>query len=146
MSRAVSTETATGLSTLFALPAKGLAKRKPRTPILTLRLSEEERARLEQDAAGTTLSAYARSKLFEGAKPLRRRAPAASVEDRAALTRALAMLGRSTEVAALKAMTKAVSDGRVQVSPDTERALLEACATIDAIRKELIAALGLKPE
>lgn len=146
MSRAVSTETATGLSTLFALPAIGAAEKKPRPPILTLRLSDAERARLEQDAAGITLSAYARSKLFDGAKPLRRRTPTASVEDGEALTRALTMLGRSTEVAALKAMTKAVSNSRVQVSPETERALLEACATIDAIRKDLIAALGLKPE
>lgn len=145
MSRASSTHQETGLATLFALPAKGMTKRRP-PPVLTLRLSPADRERLERDAAGASLSAYARSRLFDDARPVKRRAGPASVQDREALTRALAMLGRSSEVAALKALAKAVRQGEVQVSPQTEAALMEACATIEAIRKDLIAALGLKPE
>jgi uncharacterized membrane protein len=145
MSRTVPTPHDAGLATLFALPAKGAAKKKP-PPVLTLRLSPEDRARLERDAAGASLSACARSRLFDDARPVKRRAGPASVQDREALTRALALLGRSGEVAALKALAKSVRQGDVQLSPQTEAALMDACATIEAIRRDLIAALGLKPE
>lgn len=118
--------------------------KKARPPILSLRLTSEERARLEREAAGMSLSAYARRRLFGSASgKSRKREP---VKDHQALAKVLAALGRSSEVAALKSLLRACDDGGVVLSIETEATLRAACARIDAMRADLISALGLKPE
>lgn len=61
----------------------------------SLRLSFEERAQLERDAAGLSLSAYVRERIFDGSKTTPRRRGKFPVKDQKALASVLAMLGQS---------------------------------------------------
>jgi hypothetical protein len=76
-----------------ANPAPG--KRRKREAPFAIRLSKDERARLERDAAGAPLGAYIKAKVFGTAPPVRMRRTGLAVEDRQALAQALALLGRS---------------------------------------------------
>jgi len=69
-------------------------KRRDRSP-LTLRLTLEERARLEELAAGMILSAYVRACVFGAEAAKRKRRPKDVVEDKKAAAGALALLGQS---------------------------------------------------
>ncbi|WP_152613054.1 hypothetical protein [Tateyamaria sp. ANG-S1] len=62
---------------------------------LVIRLTEEERARLEELAAGMTLSAYVRACVFGQEAKRRKRRPKDAVADKKAAAEALAPLGQS---------------------------------------------------
>ncbi len=82
-------------SNAFSGAAK-TARAKQRTPSpVTLRLTAEERAKLEELAAGMTLSAYIRGCLFAKETKRRKRRPKNTVTDKRAAAEALALLGQS---------------------------------------------------
>lgn len=117
------------------------ASKKP-TPF-SLRLSFEERARLEQDASGMALGAYIRDRLFgEDAAPRQTRGHF-PVKDYAALGRVLAALGQSRLSSNLNQLAKAVNTGSLPVTPETEKELRQACKDVQAMRRDLLIALGL---
>ena len=68
--------------------------KKKRLAPFSIRLSEEERARLAMEAAGAPLGAYIKAKAL-GSPPVRARRTGLAVEDRVALAKGLALLGRS---------------------------------------------------
>ena len=108
----------------------------------SLRLTFEERARLEHDAAGMSLGAYSRDRPFgEAATPrkTRRRQP---VKDHEALGRVLGALGGSRLSQNLHQLARAVNTGSLPVTPETERDLREACAAVALLRGDLMRALG----
>lgn len=108
----------------------------------SLRLTFEERARLDRDAAGMTLGAYIRGRLFgETANPRKTRGRQ-PVKDHEALGRVLGALGGSRLSQNLNQPAKAVNTGSLPVTPETERDLSEACAAVALIRSELMRALG----
>jgi len=118
-------------------------QKKP-TPF-SLRLSFEERARLERDAAGMSLGAYIRERLFgEDAAPRKTRGKF-PVKDHEALGRVLAALGSSRLSSNLNQLAKAVNTGSLPVTPETEEDLREACAAVLVMREELLNALGREP-
>jgi len=109
----------------------------------SLRLSFEERARLEQDASGMALGAYIRDRLFgEDAAPRHTRGHF-PVKDYAALGRVLAALGQSRLSNNLNQLAKAVNTGSLPVTPETEGDLRQACKDVQAMRRDLLIALGL---
>ncbi|WP_417524278.1 hypothetical protein [Marinovum sp.] len=109
----------------------------------SLRLSFDERARLEQDAAGMALGAYIRDRLFgEDAAPRQSRGKS-PVKDYAALGRVLAALGASRLSSNLNQLAKAVNTGSLPVTPETEEDLRQACKDVQAMRRDLLIALGL---
>lgn len=112
---------------------------KPYDPPFSLRLSFEERARLEELADGQPLGAYIRSRLLDEA-PRRR---ALSVNDKDALLRVLGQLGQSRLANNLNQLAKQANLGTLPVTPDTEVALLKAADDVAAMRKLVIDALGL---
>lgn len=59
--------------------------KEPRLPPFSLRLNFEERAQLERDAAGLSLGAYVRERIFDGSKPSPRRRGKFPVKDQKAL-------------------------------------------------------------
>lgn len=61
----------------------------------SLRLSFEERERLERDALGVSLSAYIKAKIFDDVAPKRIVRGKTPVKNHVQLTRLLAMLGAS---------------------------------------------------
>ncbi len=114
--------------------------RKPYDPPFSLRLSFEERARLNSQAGGIPLGQYIRERLLED-PPRRRRV---SVIDQAALLRVLGQLGQSRLANNLNQLARQANMGALPVTPETEEALQDAAADISEIRRILIEALGLE--
>lgn len=124
----------------------GIAKggSKKREAPFSLRLTFEERAKLEAAANGMPLGAYIKAVLFAQELPKVRRRGSAPVADHEALGRILAALGKSRLSSNLNQLARAVNTGTLPVHPEIEDELREASAEIAKIRAELINALGLK--
>jgi hypothetical protein len=126
----------------FNALAAGKAAKKKAPPPFSLRLTYEERARLEADAAGKPLGSYIREQLLgEEAAPRKRRGNR-PVEDHKALGRVMGALGQSRLSSNLNQLAKAVHTGSLPVTPETEADLKEACREVSAMRAELLRALG----
>lgn len=111
-------------------------------PPFSLRLTFEERSKLERDAAGMALGAYIRERVLgEDAAPRKTRGKF-PVKDHEALGRVLGQLGTSHLSNNVNQLAKAVNTGSLSVSPEIERDLQEACAAIRVMREELVRALG----
>jgi len=149
------------LCTAFDQSASPSAKkpdRRQRVKPLSVRLSAEERAVIEKAAASSpSMNAYLRAILIGAGKPpkvkTRSKAP---VKDFEALARVLGALGRSgipdalgRLVAAQERANAKSADGmltpRTASAAVVDYALVQACADIAAMRRDLVAALGLKP-
>ncbi|WP_299825380.1 hypothetical protein [uncultured Roseobacter sp.] len=127
---------------LFAKASSG----KTRTALspLTLRLTPEERARLEELAAGMTLSAYVRACVFAEDTKLRKSRPADIVEDKKAAAEALALLGQSRIASNLNQLAYHANIGALIVGETEKADIAEANAHLLAIRTLLMDALGKK--
>ena len=121
-------------------------ERKTYPPPFSLRLTFGERAALEKAAAGMSLGAYIRSRLFVGNLPPRRTRGKFPVKDHTALGKVLGELGRSRLANNLNQLARAANSGSLPVTPDTEAELRRACAEVRQIRADLISALGLTAE
>lgn len=115
--------------------------RKLYDPPFSLRLSFEERARLQKEAEGIPLGAYIRERLLDD-PPRRKRV---SQIDRDALLRVLGKLGQSRLANNMNQIAKQANLGTLPVTPETEDALLSASEDIAEIRNALITALGMEP-
>lgn len=111
----------------------------------SMRLTRAQRRKLGEDAGSQTVGEYVRSCLFENRTPLKRtfRRP---VQDEQALTKVLGALGRSRLSSNLNQLAKAVHSGSLPVTPETEQAILDACAAVKGMSGELVKALGLPPD
>lgn len=117
-------------------------ERHPLHP-LSLRVTFEEKANLEKAAAGMSLSAYIRWKLFDPSLPPPPRRGGFPVKDHRALAQLLAMLGQSRLANNVNQLAKAANTGSLAVTPDTEEALLTAVREVAHMRELLIQALGV---
>ncbi|MGB4101768.1 MAG: plasmid mobilization relaxosome protein MobC [Alphaproteobacteria bacterium] len=124
---------------------KAIAKPQIPSPFC-LRLSQEERTRLEQDAGDMPLGAYVRSRLFDTPILTPRRPEKRPVRDRVTLGRLLAELGKARLANNLNQLAKAVNSGSLPVTDETVQAIHEAYTGVTWMRQTLIAALGLHPE
>lgn len=131
-----------------AAPADIAPRCKQRRPApFSLRLSEEERARLLEYAGQQPLGAYIRSCLPLGeAQTKRRKSPRRPSVDEAAIAKALSILGASRLASNLNQLAHSANVGRLSASGRTEKMLEQACADVAAMRAALIQALGLTPE
>jgi len=118
---------------------------KPLAPF-SLRLTFEERTALEKAAAGMTLSAYVRARLFGEDTPPRRTRGKAPVKDHRVLAQVLGALGASRLSSNLNQLARAANVGALPVTEETEQELKEACAAIQEMRAQLLTALGHAPE
>lgn len=124
-----------------AKPKVAKSSRRAISP-LTLRLTEEERAKLEELAAGMTLSTYVRACVFGQEANRRKRRAKDTVEDKKAAAEALALLGQSRIANNLNQLAYHANIGALDVG-DAERAKIdEAYAHVLAIRALLVQALG----
>ena len=119
---------------------------KTRTALspLTIRLTAEERARLEELASGITLSAYVRACVFAEDTRLRKTRPADAAEDKKAAAEALALLGQSRIASNLNQLAYHANIGALIVGEDEKAQIREANAHLAAIRALLMQALGKK--
>lgn len=109
---------------------------------LCIRLTKQERQRLEQDAGDMPLSAYVRSRLFDENHTAPRKRFKRPIKDHEALGRVLAELGNSRITNNLNQLARAANSGSLPLCPETERDIHEAYITIQSIRQSLMAALG----
>ena len=121
-----------------------MTEKKDNYPPVSVRLSKEERERLDAEAGSLSVSSYIRHRLFEAPTP--RRAYRRPVQDDKALGEVLAALGQSRIGNNLNQLAKAVHSGSLPVSPETEQAILAACATVQQMGGQLVQALGLPDE
>ncbi|MEE9454627.1 MAG: hypothetical protein V3V13_09625 [Paracoccaceae bacterium] len=117
--------------------------RKAREAPFSLRLTFEERAKLEAAANGVPLGAYIKAVLFDGDLSKVRRRNTNPVQDHESLARVLAALGGSRLSNNLNQLARGVNTGTLPVHPEIEAELREACAEIAKMRSDLISALGL---
>lgn len=111
-------------------------------PPFSLRLTADERRRLEDEAKGTPLGPYIKAKAL-GNPPPKIRGSRLKVEDRTALAKALAQLGASRIASNLNQLAHLGNVGALPFTPEIEAELAEVLADIREIRALLIEALGL---
>lgn len=108
----------------------------------SFRMTAEEYQKLCEAAGSRTLSDYIRRQLLgENVAPRHpRRRP---VEDEEILSALLSGLGKSRLSSNLNQLARAVNSGSLPVSPETEKAILEACTDIKTLSNNLTKALGM---
>ncbi|WP_297339188.1 hypothetical protein [Pseudophaeobacter sp.] len=122
----------------------GAGNKEKRTAIspVTLRLTPDERERLEELAAGMTLSAYIRACVFAEEEKRRKRKPKSVVADKKAATEALALLGQSRIASNLNQLAYHANIGALMVGEAEKAQIAEAYAHVLSIRSLLMQALG----
>lgn len=114
----------------------------------SMRLTVEERARLEREAGDTPLATYIKFRLLNHMPDLASLGPALPdgrpATDTQLIAQLLAALGASRLSNNLNQIAKGVNMGTLEIGPDTEKELLDACTAVKAMRQDLITALGLK--
>lgn len=121
----------------------GKAAKKRPAPCC-IRLSESERTRLADEAAGAPLGAYIKAKAL--GEPLRKRRTGLSIQDREALAKTLALLGKSRLSSNLNQLAHAANIGSLPMTQETEEFLRECLRDVRNIRRLLMSALGMKAE
>ncbi len=120
-----------------------MSDRRTPTPPFSLRLTFEERAMLEIAAADMPLGAYIRSRVFDEARPRKTR-QRRRVADQKALAKLLGELGQARLANNLNQLARAANTGSLPVTPETEKALIDACHGVEWMRVTLMLALGLR--
>ncbi len=129
----------------FDAAAKKPPKAKPQLSPVTLRVTPEERKKLEELAAGMTLSAYIRACVFAEDTKRRKKRPKTVVEDKKAAAEALALLGQSRIASNLNQLAYHANIGALIVGEVEKAQVAEANAHLAAIRTLLMQALGKTP-
>lgn len=123
-------------------PSPSPAQRKRPLPT-SIRLTFEQKARLERDAAGLSATDYIVWRLFNPDSPpprTRRRYP---VKDERIAAQLLAMLGQSRLANNINQLARSANTGSLPLTPDTEAALNQAAADIAFMRNLLIQVVRL---
>lgn len=115
---------------------------KKREAPFSLRLTFEERAKLEEAANGIPLGTYIKAVLFGRELPKVRRRNTQAIKDHAALGQVLSTLGQSRLSSNLNQMARAVNTGTLPVHPETEADLRRACQDVHDMRAALLEAFG----
>lgn len=117
-----------------------------RTPPFSLRLSFEERVKLERQAGAMPLAAYIKSLVFAEDAPTYRKRRKPADADQKLLAEVLACLGSSRLPNNLNQLAKAANSGALYCDAETKSELKRACDDVRAMRLLLMQALGLPVE
>ena len=121
-----------------------LATSKPKPGYVTVRVTPEEKQRLETESAGTSISAHVRDRLFgDDVKPRRTRGRF-PVKDYKALSRVLRALGKANLYNNLHLILLALEEQRISMEPELEAELRDTFAVVCQMREDLVSALGLQ--
>lgn len=132
------------LAEAFNKTQNGPIPSKAYTAPVSLRMTFEEKARLEKDAAGMSLAAYIRWRLFDPANPPPRKRSKTPVKDHEAVSQLLGLLGQSRLANNVNQLARSAHSGSLPLTPDTEKALNDAASDIATMRSLLIQALNLE--
>ena len=115
-----------------------------KTTTLSFRVTAEERAYLEDQAAGLPMSTFLKDCLLgDTTKPKRTRGKR-PIKDFDALARILGKLGRADLPNRMTRLILAIEEGRALVDQDLVDELRASIADIAMMRRDLVQALGLK--
>lgn len=123
----------------------GASRRSKKLPPFSLRLTFEERARLEELAGDEPLGSYIKRKVFNGNGAGIKRARSRvrrPIKDEKRLAQVLAILGQSRIANNLNQLAKSANLRTLPVIPEVERDIRRACANVALMRRELLRALG----
>lgn len=121
-------------------------KPKKYTAPFSMRLTDNERTFLDQQCGSLSWAGYIRKCVFDGKTAKPRRPVKRAVPDTALLAKVLYELGASRLSSNINQLAKHANMGTLDVSPETEREIENACREIHTMRMLLIAALGVQPE
>ncbi len=121
----------------------GSRTRPRRSAPLSIRLSDAERASLEQKAGGLPLGTFIKQTVLDEAVRPRKARTAPPIRDAEALGRLLGLLGQSRLSSNLNQLAKAANMGALPVTEETEADLRRACAEVLELRRLLLLALGV---
>lgn len=144
MSGSINTRSVAAAFTVSAARPRKKPKRRY-TPPFSLRLTAEERKRLDEMAGNQPLGSYIRDRLF-GEKAEKRRKVKRPKPDSAMLAMVLSELGQSRLASNINQLAKAANMGALDITPEIEREIEQACQEIQTMRALLIAAFGVVPE
>lgn len=116
--------------------------------LLSVTLTQEQKAQLLDRAGRQPISAYVRDCLFaandnEPSKPRQKR-HSAPIKDHSALAASLAKIGQLDAAASLTELARLARLGTLPMTPETEAVLNQACADISLIKTLLMTALGVR--
>lgn len=125
--------------------AASIAPNKPKKtyPRITLRLTEEENAKLRELSEGMAVSAYIRKCVFGENVARRKRRSHTPVKDQAAMAKALGLLGKMRIANNLNQLAYNANTGSLLVDDETLAQITEAHAHVSFMRRALVQALGL---
>jgi hypothetical protein len=112
-------------------------------PRVTVRLSQDDHARLTDLAGGMALSTYLRAAALGQDLP-RRRAAGLAVQDREAIAQLLGLLGQSRIANNLNQLAHQANIGTLPVDEETKTDIDEAYRLVVSVRATLMRALGMK--
>lgn len=104
---------------------KHIRRRKTPSPI-TLRLTDDERARLKHLSAGMSISAYIRKCMFGDKATRRKRRTHVAVKDQEAIARVLGLLGKSRIANNLNQLAFHANTGSLLIDEETLGRINEA--------------------
>jgi len=134
---------AIGESFAMASTREKSSKKAKSTHPFSIRLSDDERALLEERAGNRPLGAYIREILLGEHTHKRRAIRRPQIED-AQYGSLLAALGNSNLSSNLNQLARHANVGTLDVSDDIEQQLEDACAAVMIMRQTLLIAMGLK--
>ena len=144
MSTPVSQQRALSVKESYQVASAALPEPKKKAPRITLRLTEEELAKLKNLSGGISLSAYIRKCLFGKDTVPRKMRARVPVKDQEALAQVLGLLGQTRIANNLNQIAYEANCGSLLMDEETENEMKMACAHIAWIRVKLIEALGIK--
>lgn len=144
MSGPVNTQSVTGEFAASTTPPRNKPKRRY-TPPFSMRFTVEERKRLDEMAGGQPLGSYIRNRLL-GEQVEKRRKVKKPTVDSAMLAMVLSELAQSRLASNVNQLAKAANMGTLDITPEVEQEIEQACQEIQTMKTLLIAALGIVPE
>lgn len=110
----------------------------------SIRLTDDERERLIQDAGGIPLGTYIKATMLDRAPPIRRRASPLPKQDKRILAKALALFTHSRVANNLNQLAKAVNIGTLPVTPETEADIKETLRIVRRLHDLMMGGLGYR--
>lgn len=132
------------MSNYGKIPTKSSKRMAP----FSLRLTVEERAKLQELAGDMSLSSFIKDNLFKSTGVKLRRRRRKPIKDQKLIAQVLAVLGKSRLSQNMNQLAKACNTGTLPLLPEVEQELRQACADIKQMRLMLMQGMGLyiKPD
>ena len=134
-----------------AQSAVSSSQKTPRTIPLSIRVTKEEKARIQNLAGNMAVGNFIRQRVLgddeDVKRPKRHRKKQYKPKlEHVELARLLGMFGQSELAQGILALSLVAQSGELDVTPDVSSQISSACAEIQEMKNMLIVALGVMPQ